>query len=68
MVRWAFRFRPVDGGGTEVTQSWEVLPTYAEGLGSDDASAVGVLDMMKDLALPGMPETLAALKEDAERD
>jgi uncharacterized membrane protein len=66
MVRWGFRFRPLDGGETEVTQSWEVLPTYAEGLGVDEASAVGVLDMMKDLAVPGMPETLAALKADAE--
>ncbi len=66
MVRWGFRFTPADAGGTEVTQSWEVLPTYAEGLGVDEESAVGVLDMMRDLALQGMPDTLAALKADAE--
>jgi hypothetical protein len=66
MVRWSFEFHPLDDGCTEVTQSWSVLPTYAEGLGVDEASAVGVLDMMKDLAVPGIPETLAALKADAE--
>jgi hypothetical protein len=66
MVRWSFSFRPLDDGRTEVTQSWEVLPTYAEGLGVDEQSAIGVLDMMRDLALAGMPETLAALKADAE--
>lgn len=67
MVRWGFGFRPLDGGSTEVTQTWEVLPTYAEGLGVDEESAIGVIEMMRDLALPGMPETLAALKVDAER-
>ena len=49
-----------------MTQSWEVLPDYAEGLGCGEASAIGVFDMMKDLAVPGMPETLAGLKADAE--
>ena len=53
-------------GGTEVTQTWEVLPAYADGLGVDEAGAVAVLDMMKDAALQGMPETLDALKADAE--
>lgn len=66
MVRWGFRFRALDGGSTEVTQTWEVLPTYAEGLGVDEESAIGVIEMMRDMALPGMPETLAALKADAE--
>ena len=55
MVRWGFRFRPLDEGGTEVTQTWEVLPTYAEGLGVDEESAIGVIEMMRDMALPGMP-------------
>jgi hypothetical protein len=66
MVRWGFTFRPLDDGSTEVTQTWEVLPTYADGLGVDEASAIGVLDMMRDLAVAGMPETLTALKSDAE--
>lgn len=36
MVRWGFHFRLVEDGRTEVTQSWEVLPSYPEGLGLDD--------------------------------
>jgi hypothetical protein len=67
MVRWGFLFDPVADGATKVTQTWEVLPTYPDGLGLDDASAVGVLEMMKDAALDGMPKTLAALKADAEQ-
>lgn len=66
MVRWGFTFRPVDDSTTEVTQSWEVLPTYAEGLGVSEEDALGVIEMMQGLALTGMPETLAALKADAE--
>jgi uncharacterized membrane protein len=66
MVRWAFQFKTLDDGATEVTQTWEVLPDYATGLGVDDADAVAILDRMKDAALSGMPETLAALKADAE--
>jgi hypothetical protein len=66
MVRWGFLFEPIEGGGTEVTQTWEVLPDYAEGLGLDDVSAVGVLEMLKNAALEGMPQTLAALKADVE--
>jgi hypothetical protein len=67
MVRWGFRFDAIEGGATQVTQTWEVLPDYAEGLGVDEASAIGVLDMMKTAALEGMPRTLAALKADAEQ-
>jgi len=66
MVRWGFRLRPLDGDTTEVVQSWEVLPDYGEGLGVDEDGAIQVLDMMKSAALQGMPETLAALKRDAE--
>jgi len=67
MVRWAFLFEPVEGGGTAVTQTWEVLPDYVDGLGLDEASAVGVLELMKNAALEGMPQTLAALKADVEK-
>jgi hypothetical protein len=56
----------VDRARTEVTQSWEVLPAYPEGLGVDEDSATQVLDMMRQLAVQGMPETLAALKQHAE--
>ncbi len=66
MVRWGFRFDPVDGSSTTVTEDWEVLPGYADGLGLDEADAVSVLDMMKTAALEGIPQTLAALKAAAE--
>lgn len=65
MVRWGFELRPTSGG-TEVTQTWQVLATYPEGLGLDEAGTRAVLDMMRDAALEGMPQTLAALKADAE--
>jgi hypothetical protein len=42
------------------------MPAYPEGLGVGDGNATQVLDMMRQLAVPGMPETLAALKQDAE--
>lgn len=66
MVRWGFELRPLDDGTTEVTQTWEVLPDYGTGLGLDEAGTIAVLDMMRDAALAGMPETLAALKADVE--
>jgi hypothetical protein len=66
MVRWGFRLESVDGNGTHLTQTWEVLPGYADGLGLDEADAVSVLEMMKGAALEGMPQTLSALKADAE--
>ncbi|MBN2622081.1 MAG: SRPBCC family protein [Acidimicrobiales bacterium] len=66
MVRWGFHFDPLDASSTKVTQTWEVLPTYAEGLGVNEDDGRAVLDMMKEIALSGMPETLAALKLDAE--
>ena len=65
MVRWGFELEPA-GDGTKVTQTWQVLPDYGEGLGTDDEGTKAVLDMMRDAALAGMPETLAALKADAE--
>jgi hypothetical protein len=68
MVRWGFRFDPVDGNGTHVTQTWEVLPDYADGLGLDEAGTVSVLEIMKGAALEGMPQTLSALKAEAEAD
>ncbi len=66
MVRWGFTFSPADGGGTEVTQHWQVLADYAEGLGLNDVETVAVLDLLEGAALEGMPATLAALKAAAE--
>jgi hypothetical protein len=66
MVRWGFELRAVEGGATEVTQTWQVLPDYGDGLGLNEAETRDVLEMMRDAALEGMPRTLAALKADAE--
>jgi carbon monoxide dehydrogenase subunit G len=70
LVRWGFQLEGA-GAGTDVTQTWEVLPEYVvfvragkpEASDGDIASAI---DGMKGLALTGMPETLAKLKADAE--
>jgi hypothetical protein len=56
-------------GGTEVTQSWEVLPGYednfvAQGKGQDELAAR--LDFMKGLAETGMPATLEQIRLAAE--
>ena len=66
MVRWGFQLEPAADDGTKVTQSWQVLPDYGEGLGVDDEGTKAVLDMIQAAALEGMPTTLAALKADAE--
>lgn len=66
MVRWGFVLRPAGDGATEVTQTWEALPDYDVGLGVSEDDARAVLDMMRDAALAGMPQTLAALKADIE--
>ncbi|MGH3248434.1 MAG: SRPBCC family protein [Trebonia sp.] len=65
-VRWGYTFIPVDGG-TEVTESWEVLPagvTRFEQRYGDDATAQ--LVDRAEAAHAGIPATLAALKRAAE--
>ena len=69
LVRWGFTLRP-DGDGTEVTQSWEVLPGYepgflAQGHTADELAAR--LDFMQGLAETGMPETLEHIRVAAEQ-
>lgn len=69
LVRWGFRFEPA-GDATELTQTWEVLPTYEQGFaeeGPDAGSLTDRLDMMRDLAHWSMRETLENLKAEAER-
>jgi hypothetical protein len=70
LVRWGFRLEAAGEGGTEVTQSWEVLPGYeenflAEGRGGPDELAAR-LEFMKGLAETGMPETLDHIRRAAE--
>jgi uncharacterized protein YndB with AHSA1/START domain len=67
LVRWGYTFRPVDGG-SEVTESWQVLENYDEFLtklvpGMDVAQ---YLDGVKPVTQQGMAETLANLKAVAE--
>lgn len=70
LVRWGFLFSPA-GSGTEVTQTWEVLPDYEDMVrdgkpDAEDAEVYAAIDGMKGMALTGMPETLAKLKAEAE--
>ena len=53
MVRWGFVLEPASGGGTEVTQSWEVLPAYADGFATEEDPGMTLdqrLDFMKAMA------------------
>jgi hypothetical protein len=66
-VRWSYRFAPADGG-TELTESWEFLPTgitgFAERYGADAPAQIA---NRTDAAHRGIPLTLAAIKRAAER-
>jgi hypothetical protein len=69
LVRWGFTLRPLSPTSTEVTQSWEVLPSYEAGFaaeGPDAGKLSDRLDFMQGMAETGMPETLAALRATAE--
>jgi hypothetical protein len=67
IARWGYTFEPVDGG-TRVTESWEFLPggvsIFRERFG-DDADAQ-IADR-EEAARSGIPATLAAIKQAAER-
>ena len=70
LVRWGFTFTPTDSG-TEVTESWEVLPGYETLVRSGapdatDADVAARIDGMKGMAQTGITETLANLKHAAE--
>jgi hypothetical protein len=65
MVRWGYTLRPVTPTTTELIESWEVLPTYADGFfavnGPGQAALEERLAMMKGLAESSMPATLEML-------
>ena len=66
IARWGYSFAPVDGG-TELTESWEFLPSGMELFGElfgDDAPAQ-IADRAA-RAQTGIPATLAAIKRAAE--
>jgi hypothetical protein len=64
LVRWGYAFRPVDGG-TEVLESWQILPDYPAFVRGDDADmdVTPRLDGMAAMARDGMAATLAKLKD-----
>lgn len=65
LVRWGYTFTPVDGG-TDVAESWEILPDYLGFVraGKPDATDDDVkarLDGMATMARDGMAQTLTKL-------
>lgn len=69
MVRWGFVLEAVGDDATAVTQTWEVLPGYADGFADEEDPGMTLeqrLDLMQAMAESGMPETLANIKQDAE--
>jgi hypothetical protein len=66
LMRWGFLLCPIHEGGTKVIESWQVLAGYVERPQVNHDEILRALEAMKSLALDGMPETLAALKRDAE--
>ena len=67
LVRWGYVFE-ADGGGTKVTESWELLPEYPEFIKAvaPDADLTARLEVGKQRAQDGIPATLANLKKLAE--
>lgn len=67
LVRWGYSFRPADGG-TEVTETWQVLPAYPDFVlaGNPDADVEARIAGMAEMAREGMAATLASLKRVAE--
>jgi Polyketide cyclase / dehydrase and lipid transport len=67
LVRWGYTFEAT-GGGTEVTESWQVLPAYPEFVrnGDDTIDVKARIDGMARMAKDGIHQTLANLKMVAE--
>lgn len=65
-ARWGYTFTPVEGG-TEVTESWEMLPGGLERFGQryGDGAAEQVHNRYE-TAVAGIAATLAAIKQAAE--
>jgi hypothetical protein len=67
LVRWGFAFEG-SGDGTDVTESWQVLPAYPEfvSAGNPDLDVKKRIDGMAQMARDGISATLANLKRIAE--
>jgi hypothetical protein len=67
-VRWGYTFTPVDSG-TQVTESWEFLPTGIAGFHDRYGNgAEAQIANRTEAAHRGIPVTLAAIKKAAEAD
>ena len=67
-VRWGYTFTPVDSG-TQVTESWEFLPTGIAGFHDRYGNgAEAQIANRTEAAHRGIPVTLAAIKKAAESD
>jgi hypothetical protein len=67
-VRWGYTFTPVDFG-TQVTESWEFLPTGIAGFHDRYGNgAEAQIANRTEAAHRGIPVTLAAIKKAAEAD
>jgi ribosome-associated toxin RatA of RatAB toxin-antitoxin module len=66
-ARWAYTFTPLEGGGTQITESWDFLPDgiamFNERFGD---AAQAQIDNRSEAAQSGIPATLAAIKAVAE--
>jgi hypothetical protein len=67
LVRWSYHFAP-SGDGTELTESWQVLDSYADFIErlAPGMDVVGYLDGARTPTATGMATTLANLKARAE--
>lgn len=67
LVRWGYGFADI-GGGTEVTESWQVLPAYPDFVrdGNQNLDVKARIDGMAQMAREGITATLASLKRIAE--
>jgi hypothetical protein len=66
-VRWGFTVEP-DGAGSRLTQHWRFLPKGLEGFRERfGADADAQIAQRSELALSGIPATLAAIKATAEQ-
>jgi hypothetical protein len=68
LVRWSYAFAPV-AGGTEVTETWQVLPGFVEQVKTmaPDADPGQILDTILSNTQQGIAATLANVKSVVER-
>ena len=68
MVRWGFRFRPLAGEAPRSPRPGRSSPPTPRASGSTKPERLGVIEMMRDRRIAGMPRRSPALKADVERE